>query len=377
MNKTGLRILIIIGLLAGIGALVGVKASQFGAMMKAGKAFVPPPESVTSAKVETQDWQASQSAIGSLVAIRGVTLGAELGGVIRDIGFESGTNVRRGQLLVKLDTSNEEAQLASAQADAQLAHANLERAVKLRAGGANAPADLDSASARAKQADAAVQALQATIAKKIIRAPFDGRVAIRQVELGQSVSPGTPLASLQSVSPIYAEFALPQQALGEISLKQQVVVRTDTFPDDSWSGTVSTINPEVDVATRTVKIRATVPNGDGRLRPGMFVNVQVKIPGKRPVLVVPATAVLYAPYGDSIFVLENQTDGSGKTVTTVHQKFVRTGEHRGDLVAVLSGLSAGERVVSSGAFKLRNGMTVVTENALSPKTEIAPQPTDK
>src|SRR5262249_1994533 len=151
-----------------------------------------------------------------------------------------------------------------------------------------------------------VEGLRATIAKKTIRAPFDGRIAIRQVELGQSVSPGTPIASLQSVTPIYAEFSLPQQALSELKLGQKVHLPTDIFPGASWDGVISTINSEVDVATRNVRVRATVPNNDGRLRPGMFGNVEVLSAEKRKVLVIPATSVLYAPYGDSVFVVEEQ-----------------------------------------------------------------------
>jgi len=341
-------------------------------MIRAGKAFVPPPESVTTAAVDASEWRASRPAVGSLVAVHGVTLGAELPGIIREIGFESGTSVRRGALLVRLDTSTEEAQLASAIADAELAKVSLERAEKLRATESNTLAELDAAQARAKQTVAAVATLRSMIAKKTIRAPFDGRIAIRQIELGQSVSPGTPLASLQSVSPIYAEFSLPQQALSELQSGQEVALRTDIFPGASWKGAISTINSEVDVATRNVRVRATIPNADARLRPGMFVNVEVLSGAKHRVLAIPATSVIFAPYGDSVFVVE-QRDGG----LYARQKFVRIGERRGDLVAVESGVEAGETVVSSGSFKLRNGMSVVVKNELAPQTQLAPQPTEK
>jgi len=374
-SKTRAWIVAIACILAAVAVLVGTKASQILVMIKAGKTFVPPPETVASAAVEQVQWEAARSAIGSLVAVRGVTLGAELPGLVREISFDSGTSVKRGAVLVKLDTSTEEAQLASAVADAALARINLERARTLREGGANSPADLDAAEARSKQADATVASLRATIAKKTIRAPFDGRIAIRQVELGQVLSAGSPIASLQSVTPIYAEFSLPQQALAELKLGQRARMRTDAFPGAQWEGTV--INPEVDVATRNVRVRATFPNGDGRLRPGMFANVEVLAPTERSALIIPATAVIFAPYGDSVFAVEESKDAAGKVAATARQKFVRLGDRRGDFVEVLSGLSAGETIVASGAFKLRNGMPVVVNNALAPRAELAPKATDQ
>ncbi|HEU4384085.1 MAG TPA: efflux RND transporter periplasmic adaptor subunit [Anaeromyxobacteraceae bacterium] len=397
--KTKLWIGIVAGLLLVVGTLGAVKAAQIGSMIKAGKSFVPAPESVATAKVEAVEWAATRAAVATLVAIRGVTLSAELPGTVREIGFQSGTFVRKGSPLVKLDTSAEEAQLASAAAEASLARINLERAQALRRAESNTQADLDTAEARAKQADAAVQNLQATVAKKTIRAPFDGRIAIRQVELGQVLSPGTPIASLQSVSPIHAEFWVPQQALAQLRLRQRVTMRVDIFPGSSWEGEVTTINPEVDVATRNVRARATFENADGRLQPGMFANVEVVSSEKRQALVVPVTAVIYAPYGDSVFVLERKGDGAaqGKEDAAAkgkedaakgkadgpaqgevaRQRSVRLGERRGDFVEVLTGLTGGETVVSGGAFKLRNGMAVAVNNALAPDVEVAPKPTDR
>ncbi len=375
-TKTKLWIGVGLGVLAVVGVLVGVKGAQIGSMIKAGKAFVPPPEAVTSAKVEGTTWQPLQEASGTLVAFRGVTVGSELPGAIREVSFDSGTSVKKGAVLVKLDTSTEEAQLASAKADENLARLNFERAVEVRKGQANTPADLDAAEARYKQAQAAVNTLRATIEKKTIRAPFDGRIAIRQVELGQVLGAGAPVASLQSVTPIYVEFSLPQQALARLKVGQPVHLHTDTFPGATWNGKVSTVNTEVDVATRNVKVRATVPNVDGRLRPGMFTNVEVLAPEQIPVLLVPATAVLYAPYGDSVFVLEPKKGPDGKDQLTAQQRFVRLGERRGDLVAVVTGLKAGESIVSSGAFKLRSGATVVIRNDLAPDVQADPKPSD-
>ena len=218
--------------------------------------------------------------------------------------------------------------------------------------------------------------LEAIIAKKSIRAPFDGRVSIRSVELGQVLAAGSPVASLQSVTPIYADFWLPQQALAQLKAGQKSRLRCDAYPGASWEGEVTAINPEVDAATRNVRVRATFPNADGRLRPGMFANVQVLSPERRKVLVIPATAPIFAPYGDSVFSIADGQGPDGKPARTVKQRAVRLGERRGDFVEVVSGLSAGDSVVSSGAFKLRNDVAVVENNALAPDARMAPTPAE-
>jgi membrane fusion protein (multidrug efflux system) len=366
-----------LGLLVVVGALVGVKAGQIGLMIASGKTFTPPPESVTASLVQAAEWQPTQAATGSVVAVHGVTLGAELSGTVREITFDSGQSVRRGAVLVRLDTSTEEAQLVSARAEATLARLALDRARSLRQGDVNTPADLEASEARAAQANAAVAALEATIAKKTIRAPFDGRIAIRQVELGQVVTPGTPLASLQSVDPTYVDFWLPQQALAALQVGQQVQLKTDTYPGSTWEGRLDTINPEIDAATRNVRLRATFRNADGRLRPGMYAGVEVLSARRTPVLLVPATAAVYAPYGDSVFVLEPSAEAGKSPGTVARQRFVRLGERRGDLVAVLSGLKGGEQVVSSGAFKLRNGAAVAVHADTAPGAELDPRPVDR
>ncbi|MCP3140498.1 efflux RND transporter periplasmic adaptor subunit [Pyxidicoccus xibeiensis] len=370
----------VIGVLLLLGVIVllgGIKAAQIGAMIEAGAAFVPPPEAVTSAKAEVAQWQATRGAVGTVLAVRGVTLGAELSGIVREIGFEDGARVKKGQVLVRLDTSSEEAQLTGALADAELAKLTRGRAQSLHAQGANTQSELESAQARAIQAEAAVANLRAIIAKKVIRAPFDGRIGIRQVELGQVVSPGGPIASLQAMDPVYVEFLLPQQALAEVKPGQKVRVRVDVFPKDTWEGALTTINPEVELSSRNVRMRATVPNADGRLMPGMFANVDVLAEGTTEVVAIPATAVLFAPYGDSVYVIEEGKDAAGKPGLVTQQRFVRLGERRGDFVAVASGLKPGESVVSNGAFKLRNGAAVIVNNSLAPQVESAPQPVDR
>jgi membrane fusion protein (multidrug efflux system) len=371
----------IVGILVVIVSLVGVKIGQIRAMVQAGQSFVPPPESVTSAKVQASVWQSRRSAIGSLVAVHDAVLGAELPGLIREVAFTSGSEVKRGAVMIKLDTTNEEAQLAAAKADMELAVANLARARTLRKGQANTPADLEAAEARAKQSQAAVANIAATISKKTIRAPFDGRVAMKQVERGQVVSPGTAVATLQSVDPIYAEFQLPQQALADLKVGQETVMRIDSFPGKVWKGTISTLNSQVDPATRNIRVRATFANKDGQLRPGLFAKVDVNASDERDVLVIPTTAVVYAPYGDTVFVLDKakdvRADGKqGPPALEAQPRFVRLGERRGDLVAIVSGLKEGETVVSNGAFKLRKGARVVLNNDLAPPVELDPKPTD-
>ncbi|HZW90324.1 MAG TPA: efflux RND transporter periplasmic adaptor subunit [Myxococcaceae bacterium] len=390
-----------IALVAIVVFLAGTKFLQIFTMIQAGKKMVPPPVAVTTTKVQQVEWQPVRPAVGTLIAIRATTLSAELTGTVREIGFENGSVVKKGQMMVRFDTSAEQAQLQSAVADEALAKQTLERAVSLRKQEVNTQAELESAQARDKQTRATVVNLQAIINKKIIRAPFDGRAGIRAVELGQVVSPGAPIVSLQTVSPIYAEFQLPQQALADVKLGQKVVVKVDVFPGQTWDGTVTTINPEVDPATRNVRMRATVENPDGRLNPGMFANVEVEAGKASQSLVVPATSVIYAPFGDSVYLVAEQKDEPSKgdpadkaeaakkapppaakapgdkPTLIAQQQFVRLGERRGDYVQILDGLKGSETVVSNGAFKLRNGQTIMVNNALAPPANFVPTPTDR
>ncbi len=376
-SKTRQRVVVVVGLLFVVAVLVGVKAGQIVTMVKAGESFVPPPVAVTSATAQSAAWEATRAAVGTLVAVEGVTLAAEVSGRVREIAFESGAAVKRGEVLVRMDTRAERAQLAAAVADAEFAKVTLERARRLRRSEVNSQADLDAADARAKQADAAVANLRAVIAKKTIRAPFDGRISIRQVNLGQILSPGTAIASLQAVNPIHLDFWLPQQALRDVEAGEGVRLRTDAFPGAVWEGEITTVNPEVDPATHNVRVRATLANRDGRLRPGMFGNVEVRSSDSRDVLAIPATAVLYAPYGDSVFAIEDRKVAGDKAVAVARQRFVRLGERRGDLVEVVSGLHAGDAVVSSGAFRVRNGAPVAVNNALAPTPQLDPKPTEQ
>jgi membrane fusion protein (multidrug efflux system) len=355
-------------------ALGAVKAAQISAMIKAGESFVPPPQAVTTAEVEEYQWQSELGAVGSMVAVQGVTLSSEVPGTVQTIAFESGEKVDKGDILVRLDTSVERAELASAEASARLAALELERMRKLRTAGAGSEANLDAAAARGTQSSAAVDNVRALIAKKTIRAPFSGRLGIRQIDLGQVLQPGSPIVSLQSFDPIYVEFALPQQALSRIEVGHPVAVSTDAFPGKSWEGKVDVIDANIDTNTRNFTVRALVGNPEGELRPGMFADVKVLRPETRSLLAIPASAVLFAPYGDSVYVVKEERSSSGETKTVVEQVFVRLGERRGDLVAVSSGLEAGQVVVSTGAFKLQNGMAVIIRNELAPEVRTDPNP---
>jgi membrane fusion protein, multidrug efflux system len=360
-----------------LGGLAGVKALQIKKLIDSGKDYAPPPESVSSAVVQPQKWQGTLTAIGSIIAVQGVTVTPEIPGLIREINFESGAVVAKGDVLVRLDTSLEEAQLRALEAQEELAKLNITRERTLRSQNMVSQAELDSAEATLKQTQANADAIRATIAKKTIRAPFAGSLGIRLVNLGQYIESGKPIVSLQALTPVYADFSLPQQELARLKTGMTVRVTTDTYPGKVFDGTLTAINPDLDQSTRSVGLQATLANADQLLRPGMFARLEVLLPEEQPVLVIPATAVLSATYGDSVFVIESKPgEDKAKPELVVRQQFVRTGQARGDFVSVETGLKAGERVVSAGLFKLRNGMAVVENNALSPKSDLAPRPSD-
>jgi membrane fusion protein (multidrug efflux system) len=367
--------LTVLGVLIVAGALIGSKIQQFRAMGEAGASMVPPPEVVTAALAQDDEWETTLFATGSLVAVQGVTVRTEIPGRIVRIAFESGTPVAAGDTLVELDASTEAAQLRAAEAAAALAKTDLARTRGLYTNKTASRAELDAAEAQFKEAEAQVEMIRTTIAKKTIRAPFSGRLGMRQVNLGEVLSVGDPITSLQTLDPIYVDFALPQQRLAALELETAVRVTTDAAPGEVYEGRINAVSPEVDPVMRTVWVRATIANRAEKLRAGMFANVEVVLPARQKVLAIPMTAVLFAPYGDSVFVIEEQAAATaGATELTVQQRFVRLGTQRGDFAAVIEGLAAGEQVVSSGVFKLRSGMKVVIDNTLAPKAELAPRP---
>ena len=370
-------ILAILGLLVIVGILGGIKGLQIDRMMAVGSQAVQPPATVTTAVVGAESWETLITSVGSLEAVQGVMLTAELSGKVVRIAFEPGTKVKAGDLLLQQDVSSEQGQLRAAEAKLALAKLDLERSSKLLATKAVAKAKYDSDKAQYEQAAAQIDVIRATIRKKTIRAPFAGRLGIRLVNLGQILNEGQPIVSLQTIDPIFVNFALPQQQLAQIKPGLKVRVTTDALPGRMIEGGITAVNPEVDVATRNIRVQATVANSQERLRPGMFVNVAVVLPSREEVLTIPATAVLYAPYGDTVFVVREKTGEPGTPPGKVlQQKIVQLGEKRGDFVAIVSGLEKGDTVVSTGVFKLRNDQTVLVDNSLAPAFKVAPEPED-
>ena len=359
-----------------LGGLAGVKALQVKKLVAIGKSYTVPPESVSSTVAREEKWQGTLTAIGSVTAVQGVNVTTEVAGLVRELAFEPCAVVAKGDLLVRLDTSSEEAQLRAMEAQLDMARLNFERVSKLRAQNISSQSDLDTAEASMKQDQANADSIRATIEKKTIRAPFAGRLGIRQINLGQYLDVGKPIVSLQSLSPVYAVFSLPQQELSRLSTGMRVRLYIDAFPERTFEGILTTINPDLDPATRSIGLQATIQNPDQLLRPGMFTRAEVLLPEEKSVVVIPSTSVLPAPYGDSVYIIEPSSAPEGKGGLTVRQQFVRTGASRGDYLSVETGLKPGDKIVSAGVFKLRNGMAILENNDIVPKSALAPRPPD-
>ena len=367
-------ILMLLGAVVFIGAIAAVKTRQIQTAIKQGSAYKPPPEAVTTVVAKQEPWPSTVAAIGTAAAVRGVTVSADLAGIVAAIDFESGKFVRKGDILVELDTRQERAQLAAAQAERELTKLQLERMKGLSEQGVTARADLDTAVAAQKQAEAKLGEIQATIERKTIRAPFSGNLGIRQVDLGQHLVEGAPVVPLQALDPIYVNFSVRQQQVANLHVRATVEVSAPGAGIPSRSGKVTAVDSVVDPNTRNVQVQATLANADAKLRPGMFVQTTLSIGATEPVVTLPTSAIAYAPYGDSVFVVENMKDPKGETYRGVRQQFVKLGGGRGDQIAVVSGLKAGEEVVSSGTFKLRNGAAVQVNNKVQPGNNPAPKP---
>jgi membrane fusion protein (multidrug efflux system) len=363
------------GLIALVIVLVGIKASQIVKMARTPQPV--PVATVTSAVVKEEDWAPTLSAVGSISAVQGAIISAELGGVVSEVEFQNGGVAKKGDVLLKLDSSSEEAQLRTAQADLELVRANLERAKNLAARKVVSRQELDAAQSAFGQKQGTVDNMSAFIGKKQVHAPFDGQLGIRQVNVGQMITPGQQVVQLTSLDPVYVDFALPQQELSQLATGFEARVRTDAVSGREFKGKITAINSMVDTVTRNVTLQATLENPDHALAPGMFVKVEVILPQKSKTLVIPGSAVSYAPYGDSVFVIEKKKDEkTGKESQAIRQQFVRVGEARGDFVSITQGLKAGETVVSTGVFKLRNGMVVTINNDLAPRPQLNPTPAD-
>ncbi|AKV03973.1 putative Co/Zn/Cd efflux system membrane fusion protein [Labilithrix luteola] len=380
--------LTILGILVTIGALAAVKSAQIGKLINYGKQAEkdgPPPEAVGTALSEEQSWEGTLTAVGSVATAKGVALAADAAGVVTRVSFESGNSVKQGQVLVEIDSKVERAQLASALTRKELATTTLTRTRALAAKGAISPAQLDADEAALQTATTDVEGLQAQIAKKTIRAPFAGKLGIRNVNLGQYLQPGTPVTVLETIDAVHVDFSLPQQRLADVTVGQAVRITVEGSTTPPLDGSIAAVDPTVDPSTRTIKVRADVANKTEGLRPGMFVQVAVVMPDKRKSVTVPATAIVHAPYGDSVFIVEDrkaETPGAantpdGKPVRVARQQFVRVGASRGDFVSVLDGMKASQEVVTAGAFKLRNNATVFVDNSKQPAPKLDPKPENR
>lgn len=367
--------IILLGVALALFFIFSTKKAQFAAMAEAGASMVPPPVSVSTYIASQQVWEESLQAIGSVEPVQGVALEAEIPGIVSMINFENGQFVNAGDLLVQLDIKVEQAQLRAAEATARLAVLENERAKKLRESGSVPQSQLDSSSADVEKANAEVDNFKAIISRKTIHAPFSGKVGIRQINLGQYVPQGAPIVTLQADEQVFVNFTLPQHTLSKLSTGIEIALKSDAYPDKNFTGTITAISPQIDPRTRTIQLQGTLDNPDGLLRAGLFVRVEAKLPTKQTVLVVPATAINYAPYGNSIYkVVEKVDEASGESQLIAEQHFIRIGKHKGDFVSVVDGMSEGDEVVSAGGFKLQNGATVMINNDLKPKAELNPNP---
>ena len=369
-------ILMLAVMVAIIGALGFVKFRQIQTAIAQGAAFQPPPEAVTTIVAQQEEWPSSLSAIGTMAAVQGVTVSADLPGTVDRIAFESGRSIRQGEVLAELDTRQERAQLAAIEAQRDLARLNYNRLKGLLSERVISQAEFDRAAAEQQQTDAQVGEIRATIERKTIRAPFSGVLGIRQANRGQYLAAGDPIVPLQSLHPIYVNFGVPQQDAGQIRVGHRVRITARDVAGIEVDGRVTAIQPIVDQATRNVQVQATLANPSGTLRPGMFVQTELSLGSSRRVLALPASAVNYAPFGDSVFVVTDLKGQNGQSYRGVRQQFVKLGGARGDQIAVVSGVSPGEEIVTSGVFKLRNGAAVVVNNKVQPGNKRAPKPED-
>jgi len=370
-------LLTLVGILLLVAAIIGIKASQIMDLIAAGKTFQIPPISIQVTEAITQSWADQFDAVGTIESVQGVTLANEVAGKVEKIAFESGSMVAAGDVLVILDKASEEAQLRSAMAAAELANLNLSRTRELRKTSVISQSELDTAESQQKNTAARVEELQWMLQKRTIKAPFSGRVGIRQIQEGQFLQAGAPIVSLQSLDPVYVNFSLPQQRLSDLSVGMKVQATTDALAGRVFEGRLTAIDAEVDPLTRNIRLQATMANQDGGLRPGMFAAVSAIAPVEKKHIVIPGTAVIFAAYGNSVFVVKEEVDKDGKPHLVCDQKFVRLGSRKGDFVAVEEGLQEGEKVVSAGGFKLHKGASVVIAEGERPVPLTSPQPSEK
>jgi membrane fusion protein (multidrug efflux system) len=347
-----------------------------GKMMNQYFDSMPAPTLAVSATEAVNDtWPREIRAVGTFKATNGVNLTTELGGIVRSLEFENGAYVETGDVLARLDVDTDQAQLAALQAARDLAESERDRLRRLRERNSVSESELDEAESRYNQAVAEVDAQQARIEQKVLRAPFDGYLGIRRVDLGQYISPGTTIVPLRALSPIFLNFSLPERHLSSVEVGAEVTVTTDAWPDRTFTGQISSVEGSIDDRTRSFLVQATFENADMNLRPGMFASVVIRWGEPRDVLMIPQTAVSFNPYGNSVYVIQGEGDGQGENSSlTVERRLVQTGQRRGDMVAITDGLEAGDRVATSGLLKLRNGASVKINNEIRPESDLDPQP---
>ncbi len=368
-----LTLVVIAAILGGLGF---VKFRQVEAAIAQGASFKMPPTAVTTVVAQRETWPATLTVIGTVAAIQGVTVSADLPGTIDKIHFESGQWVHEGDVLVELDTRQERAQLSNMEAQRDLAHINYERAQQLEKQGVISRSEYDTATAQQKTTDAQVGDTRAAIARKTIRAPFTGVLGIRQVSLGQYLAAGQAIVSLESLDPIYVNFGVPQQETAHMAAGRLIRVTNGDLPGMQFSGRINALDSLINEQTRNIQVQALLTNKGNKLRPGMFVQVELPIGQPRTVVPLPASAINYAPYGDSVFVVSEMKDAKGNTFRGVRQQVVKIEGSRGDQVAVISGLNPGDEVVSAGVFRLRNGAPVQVNNTVKPQNSASPKPED-
>jgi membrane fusion protein (multidrug efflux system) len=358
-----------------IGGLGFIKYRQVESAIAAGASFQVPPTSVTTVTAKRETWPSTLSVIGTAAAIQGVTVSADLPGTIDKIHFESGQSVHEGDILIELDIRQERAQLANLEAQRDLAHIQYGRAAELSKAGVISKSDYDNAAAQQKATEAQVNDIKAAIARKTIHAPFSGVLGIRQISLGQYLAAGQAIVSLESVNPIYVNFGVPQQDTPKMKIGHNVHVTDQDLPGMGFNGKISALDSIINEQTRNIQIQATLANPGGKLRPGMFVQVELPVGQPRDVIPLPASAINYAPYGDSVFVVTDLKDPkTGKTYRGVRQQIIKIEGSRGDQVAITSGLNPGDEVVSAGAFRLRNAAPVLINNSVKPSDSPNPHP---
>jgi membrane fusion protein, multidrug efflux system len=376
MTKRMIIMLIAVGLVfGGVFGFLNFRAAMIKKFMSA---TPQPPQTVSTVMAATQEWQPQIEAVGSLRAVNGADLAFEVPGIVKELHFNSGDDVAAGDVLLALRADDDVAKLEALQATAALSeivHQRDQEQFKIKA---VSQATLDSDAANLKNAKAQVSEQQAVVAKKTLRAPFAGHLGVRAVDIGQYISAGTTVVTLQALDPIYADFFLPQQVLNQIRLEQTVTIKIDTYPDQDFAGTITAINPKVDPATRNVQVRATLKNPDRRLLPGMYASVNVAAGSKQRYVTLPQTAVTYNPYGETVYVVDDKgANPQGQQQLIARQVFVTAGLKRGDQVAILSGVEDGQTVVTAGQMKLRNGAPVMVDNTIRPTADANPIPIDQ